>query len=470
MAIKVTINGKEIITEEGKTILQVALENGIYIPHFCYHPHLEIRGSCRMCLVKVEGMPKLQISCATRVQDGMVVDTECEEVREARRAVLEFMLKNHPIDCPICDKAGECTLQNYYMDYDLAPSRLNPLDAKVKKGKRLVMGPTLILDQERCILCHRCVRFMRDIARDECLTPAERGDRTVITTFPGKEINNPYSLCLTDICPVGAWTSRDFRFKKRVWFLTRSPSICPYCARGCNIWIDHENGIVYRIRPRENEKVNKSWACDEGRLAYKAINENRLLRAQVRENGALREISLEVGITRAVGLLEESQGRILGLVSASASLEEADIFKKLILSLGGEVAYYRRKEGEDDFLLRRADRDANLKGMQRLGLSEFSSTSLADIKLVMILESLYSEPMELADKPLLVLSPKMSALVEKSTVALPITCYAESEGTFINFEGIEQKFYPALAPKRDARDGVSLIKELAKRAELEIEK
>ena len=466
MAVKITINGKELIAEEGKTILQVALENGIYIPHFCYHPRLEIRGSCRMCLVKIEGMPKLQISCATRIQDGMVVDSECEEVRQARKAVLEFMLKNHPIDCPVCDKAGECTLQNYYFDYDLAPSRLNPLDAKVKKGKRLIMGPTLVLDQERCILCTRCVRFMRDIAKDECLTPAERGDRSVITTFPGKEVNNPYSLCLTDICPVGAWTSRDFRFKKRVWFLTSTPSICPYCARGCNIWLDHENGVVYRIRPRENEEVNQSWACDEGRLAYKAINENRLLRARVSENGSGQEVSLELGINKAVQLLEESKGRVLGLVSASASLEEAEAFKKLILGLGGEPAYYCRKQGEDDFLLKKADRDANCKGMEKLGISELKSVALAEIKLVVVLESLYSEGVELADKPMVVLSPKVSELVERAKVSLPITSYAESEGSFVNFEGIEQKFYPALAPRGDARNGVEIINELAKRLEI----
>src|SRR4030042_4019723 len=222
---KVTINGQEFEVAAGKTVLQAALDNSIFIPHFCYHPHLPISGCCRMCLVEIEGMPKQQIACATNVAEEMKVHTETPAVIQSRRAVMEFTLKNHPIDCPICDKAGEGILQDFYMRFDGKPSRLSPEDAKIHKGKALILGPTLVLDQERCILCDRCVRFMLEVAQDECLTFAQRHDRSVITTFPGLEINTPYSLCLTDICPVGAWTSRDFRFQKRVWFLKRGPSI-----------------------------------------------------------------------------------------------------------------------------------------------------------------------------------------------------------------------------------------------------
>ena len=465
MGVKIKINGREISAEPGQTILQVALANGIYIPHFCYHPRLKIRGSCRMCLVEIEKNPKLQISCATQVQEGMVIETHSPEVKKARQAVLEFMLKNHPIDCPICDKAGECTLQDYYMEYDAKPSRLSPLDAKVNKGKRLIMGPSLVLDQERCIICHRCIRFMREVAKDDCLTDARRGDRTIITTFPGEEVNNPYSLNLTDICPVGAWTGRDFRFKKRVWFLTKSPSICPVCARGCNIEIDHENGIIYRLRPRENEQVNQSWMCDEGRLAYKLINENRLIRALKDK----KELSINEALDSAVRLMNEHKGKKLGLISASASQEQAKAFKGLVQGIGGELRFYRRRPGEDDFLLRKGDRDSNLAGIKGLGIEEMRGADIIKFELLVVLESLYSEQIEPAlGRKTLVLSPKRSEMVESSVLALPIASYAEDEGTYVNFEGKEQRFYPALELKGDSRPGLWVIKEMAKKLGLEI--
>ena len=391
--------------ESGKTVLQAALEAGIYIPHFCYHPNLQIRGSCRMCLVYIEKTPKLQIACATTVAEGMVVETENEEVRKARQSVLEFMLKNHPVDCPICDKAGECTLQDYYLDYDAQPSRLSPRDKKVKKGKRIAMGPTLVLDQERCIVCHRCIRFMRDVAKNECITDARRSDRTIITTFPGEHVNDPYSLNLADICPVGAWTSKDFRFKKRVWIMTASPSVCPFCARGCNIFIDHEKEIVYRLRPRENAAVNQTWMCDEGRLAYKAINVKRLTSAL--EKG--KEVGMEAAIKAAAKLLADNKGRVLGLVSASATLEEAEIFSKMIKALGGKVALYLRKQGADDGFLRRADRDSNRKGISGLEIAELSGQDIVKFELVVLLESMYSEPVPGAGgKNMVVFSPRES--------------------------------------------------------------
>lgn len=469
MSVKIKINGREIEAEEGKTILQTALANGIYIPHFCYHPYLSIKGSCRMCLVWIEKRPKLEIACNTVVQEGMVIETENEEVKEARRAVLEFNLKNHPVDCPICDKAGECTLQDFYMAYDFQPSRLSEKDQKVKKGKRIPMGPTLLLDQERCVMCHRCIRFMREVAKNECITDARRGDRTVITTFPGEIIEDPYSLNLVDICPVGAWTSKNFRFKKRVWFLTKSPSICPVCARGCNIFIDHENEIVYRIRPRENPEVNQSWICDEGRLAYSALNENRLARSLVRNGDELKELSLESALSYAGKLLEEHRGKILGIISASASLEEAEVFKKLLQALGGEVVAHQRKPAKDDFLLKRAERDSNLKGLLQIGIDRQVGQDIVKAELLLVLESLYSERIEgVKGKKMVVLSPKRSEMVEDSLLALPIGAYAEIEGTFVNFEGKAQKFYPALGLKGDAKAGVRIIQELAKRMGLEI--
>ncbi len=468
MPVKIKINGREIETEAGKTILQAALGAGIFIPHYCYHPRLTIKGSCRMCLVYVEKTPKLQIACATTVAEGMVVETENEEVVKARQSVLEFMLKNHPVDCPICDKAGECSLQDFYMDYDGRPSRLSPLDSKSKKGKRVPMGQTLVLDQERCIMCHRCLRFMKEVAKNECITDAKRSDRTVISTFPGELVDDPYSMNLIDICPVGAWTGKDFRFKKRTWLLTRSSSVCPFCARGCDIFIDHEKGIVYRLCPRENEEVNQSWICDQGRLAYPAINDNRLLRALSKNDGRLQEISVESGLSYVAKLIGDHQGKILGIVSASATREEAEAFLKLIRASGGEVAGNFRKEARDDFLLRRADRDSNRQGLKQLGIDRPAGDGIVKADLLVVLESLYSEPINGAlGKKMAVLSPKRSELVESALVALPIASYAEAEGTFVNFEGKAQKFFPALELKGDAEPGVMMIKKLAIKLGLE---
>jgi NADH-quinone oxidoreductase subunit G len=469
MAVKIKINGRELSVEPGRTVLQAALDAGIYIPHFCYHPKLKVRGSCRMCLVHIEKTPKLQISCATTVAEGMVVETDNDEVRKARQAVIEFMLKNHPVDCPVCDKAGECTLQNYYMEYDQAASRLSKHDKKVKKGKRLAMGKTLVLDQERCVVCHRCIRFMREVAKNDCLTDARRGDRTVITTFPGEPVDNPYSLNLADICPVGAWTSKDFRFKKRVWFLTASPSVCPFCARGCNIFIDHEKGAVWRIRPRENDQVNQCWICDEGRLAYKAINDKRLTKAFEREGGGRKEVSMGAAVSAAARLLSESRGKILGIISASATLEEAELFKKLVKALDGVVGYERRKEGQDDAFLKRADRDANLKGISGLGIDRLAGEGIVNAELLLVLESLYSEPVNGASgKKSVVLSPKLSELAETASVGIPVAGYPEHSGTFVNFEGKAQKFEAALELKGDARPGAWVLRELAKKLGLEI--
>ncbi len=201
--VKITINGREMEVEEGKTVIEVALENDIFIPHFCYHPHLPVSGNCRMCLVDIKpGPPKLSIACATKVADGMEIDSENEKVQAARRSVMEFLLKNHPVDCPVCDQAGECYLQDYYMEYDLEPSRIKGELEKVKKKKAQDLGGGLVLDSERCVLCTRCVRFMRDVMEDECLVIVNRRDKAEITTFPGKDIDNPYSLNLASICPV----------------------------------------------------------------------------------------------------------------------------------------------------------------------------------------------------------------------------------------------------------------------------
>ena len=456
---KIKINGREIEAEEGQTVLQTALANGIYIPHFCYHPHLPIAGNCRMCLVDIKpGPPKLSIACATTVADGMEIDTENEKVQAARQAVMEFILKNHPLDCPICDQAGECALHEYYMKYDLQPSRLLSAEEKITKKKAQRLGK-LVLDSERCILCGRCVRFMRDVLKDERLVIVHRRDRAEITTFPGQELDNPYSLCLADICPVGAWTAADFRFKQRVWFLTSSPSVCPMCSRGCNIWIDHRQGEVFRIRPRPNEEINQSFICDAGRLSYHAINDGRLNSPLLNGKAA----SWPEAVKEAAKLIKSAGDKLIVIVSAGLSREEGrallELFEgqfkaKLYLHVGGP--------GEEDEFLRRSDLNANARGLSELGLGDKLEGALGEDAVAVLFETLCPHPLPEGVKPRLTISPQVSEAVQGSAVALPAASYAESRGTVVNFDGVEQSYERALFPRGDSRPHLEIIEMLKK--------
>ncbi len=460
--VKITINGQEYEVEEGKTVLQAAAEVGVFIPHFCYHPHLPISGNCRMCLVDIKpGPPKLSIACATRVADGMEIDTENEKVQAARRAVMEFLLKNHPVDCPICDQAGECYLQDYYMRYDLESSRIQGPKEKVKKRKALRAGPNLYLDTERCVLCTRCVRFMRDVVKDEQLVIINRRDKAEITLFPGKELDHPYGMCLTDLCPVGAWTSADFRFKQRAWFLTNSPSVCPQCARGCNIWIDHRQGQVYRTRPRVNEDINKSFMCDEGRLSYHSIIDNRLTVPRVAEEGKMKKTSWSEALAAAAKTIKGAGAKLAIVISGSLTLEEAEAAKALGAKLGAKLYVHEGEPGWEDDFLRRADRNANVKGINGLEIKDKAS-AVGEDAVVLYLETLCPNPLpESMPEPAVVLTPQLSKAAGGAKVCLPAACFAETSGTFVNFEGVEQSFEPAVEPPGEALSHVEILSRLA---------
>ena len=253
-----TIDGKQIEVPAGTTIIQAADKLGIDIPRYCYHPALPVSGNCRICMVEVEKQPKLQIACYTPVADGMVVKTNSPKVLEARKAVLEFLLVNHPVDCPVCDQAGECKLQDYYMEHGQYDSRLS--DVKVKKEKKAFpIGPTVMLDQERCILCTRCVRFADNITKTSEFGVFNRGDHSQLDVYPGKQLDNNYSGNVVDICPVGALTDTDFRFKCRVWYLAKTKSVCPGCSMGCNITVEWD-----KMRARINKRKRGSCASSPG--------------------------------------------------------------------------------------------------------------------------------------------------------------------------------------------------------------
>jgi len=382
--IKLTIDGKEIEVPKGTRVIEAAKQAGIDVPFYCYHPGLSIAGNCRMCLVEIEKMPKLQISCHMECMDGMVVKTNTEKVLETRKHVLEFLLVNHPLDCPVCDQAGECWLRDYYMKHGLYDSRLG--EDKVKKPKAVPIGPSVILDAERCILCSRCVRFTDEISKTSELGIINRGDHAEITVFPGKELINPYSGCVVDLCPVGALTDRDFRFKTRVWYLDSGDSICNGCSRGCNIQVQynldrphHAKGErIKRLKPRYNEKINQWWMCDEGRYGYKSNEHNRITVPVKRGRGEVLEQTWHKVFPEVSGLIQKAGTKIAVFISPQLTNEELFLAHKLFketLKLKHVYLLSPNAAGFQDDILIRADKNPNSKGAEALGFNYRDNTA-----------------------------------------------------------------------------------------------
>ena len=466
-----TIDGKTFTVPDGTSVFEAARQNQVDIPHFCYHPKLSIAGNCRMCLVDIEKMPKPAISCNTVATEGMVVHTQSDKVKALQKNVLEFILVNHPIDCPVCDQAGECKLQQYYMDYTLTESRFR--EEKVKKPKKVDLGPYVMLDDERCILCTRCVRFCDEVSKTGELCVSERGDHSTLTTFPGKQLDNKYSLNTVDICPVGALTSKPFRFQCRVWFLKSTPSICSGCSTGCNININHHDGKVYRYLPRENEAVNQCWTCDEGRLSYPFINENRIFRPILRQDDHAAPASVDAALSEAAEAIARlAPEDVVFLGSAYESNENNAALKKLAESLGVTDLQYSAHEVDhpysDDFLIK-ADKNPNRAGVERLGFKKFSGGT--NLKVVVALEGLGKSDLQKLkeEEPVLfiLLASNLSESVEYADVVLPTAVFAEQEGSFTNFQNRVQKFEKALEPEGEIRPAWRWIEALARAMGLE---
>ena len=452
---KIWIDDREIEVGERENLIDAAARAGVHIPHFCYHPGLSVAGNCRQCLIEVEGVPKLQIACNTPVKDGMRIRCDTPVVREGRRGVLEFLLLNHPIDCPICDQAGECRLQEYYMGHGLYDARRN-VD-KVHKPKVVDLGPLVVLDVERCVLCSRCVRFCQEVAKVEELYIKERGHECEIATFPGKQLENPYSGNVVDICPVGALLSRDFRFKSRVWWLKQADSVCASCARGCNIRIDHHWNRVQRIVPRPNPQVNQWWMCDRGRLDYAWINDNRLIEPVV--DGA--EVDLRAALDALCGKLVGLAGDFAVLLSPKLANEDLLVLRKLFReTLPAKVLAAGSLEppAPEDDILRQADPHPNSWAVRALGLTGDAGRLLreAGTRGLVIFgdDPLRWDPAlggALARYPVLAAAltnagPTAAAVRQAGGILLPLATHAEYAGSFTNFEGRVQRFAPALAP------------------------
>lgn len=332
--VTLTIDGREVSVPEGTLVIDAAEALGIEIPRFCYHKRLSVLGACRMCLVRIEGMPKLQAACTLPVNEGMVVISNCEEVAKARAGMLEFILTNHPLDCPICDKGGECDLQS--LTFRFGDGRQRFAEPRNHKGKAIRIGGNLVLDQERCILCFRCTRFLDEWADEQLFQFHDRGDRAELRPFRDDPIDRSrFAGNTIDLCPVGALTSDKSRFKGRPWELNDVESVCPHCPVGCNIVVGSRRGGIARVTPRENPEVNDGWTCDRGRYDYDWVNQRRLLAAMVRRNGELVEVSWEEAVQAAAEGLsrlahEDGPGVVAGVMDSSACCEEGYLFSRLL--------------------------------------------------------------------------------------------------------------------------------------------
>jgi NADH-quinone oxidoreductase subunit G len=440
---KIKINGTEFETDGARTILDVCRANSIEVPTFCYNPELSIAANCRMCLVEVKGAPKLLPACQTDVRDGMEVQTESERVRAWQQQNLEFILLHHPVDCPICDQAGECDLQEHYQRYDRQKTRLWSFRDKDRKPKRVVLGPHIVYDAERCILCTQCIRFCEEIWGERLLDSHWRGDHRHIIVARGRTLDFPYSLMVADVCPVGAMTSRDFRFTKRVWLLDSGESICPGCATGCAVHVDHHEGRVYRLRPRRDDAVNRVWLCDEGVLSGWMHNDGRVDAPLVSGEEATPADALK----KAAGLLEDA-GSAAALLSAEHTIEDnlaLAAFAREVL--GARLLFLAaREDGEDDRLLRSKDKNPNRAGATAAAGGEIgpaADLASADVKVVIALGGIGKAP---RGARRVVISARRGELTDGADVVLPAPTFAQSSGSYLNAKGMLRRFAPAIVP------------------------
>jgi len=471
--VTVNIDGREIAVPKGTNVIEAARLVGVDVPHYCYHPKLSVVGNCRMCLVemglpavdpatkqpildpatgkqKINWMPRPQIGCGTNAIPGLHIRTTTPQIKDCREGVMEFLLVNHPLDCPICDQAGECKLQEQATGYGRGYSRF--IEQKNVKPKRTQLGPRVTLDDERCILCSRCIRFSKEIAKDDVLGFIDRGSYSTLTCYPGKQLENNYSLNTVDICPVGALTSTDFRFKMRVWFLKQTNSIDTESSVGANTVVWSREGQIYRITPRRNDEVNDTWMPDSGRILFKQVRtENRLTAVQV--NG--QPADLDTAVSAAVELLKTGQVAVVG--SGQSSVEEQFLTKRIAAALKA-TAYLVARAGEGDKLLVSADRNPNTRGALVTGLiGKLPATQLTElaaaidagkVKTVLAInEDLATAGLsaeQLAKVKLVYVGTHGSVTTEAAQVILPTQTVFEKSGTFINQQFRLQKFQAAI--------------------------
>jgi NADH-quinone oxidoreductase subunit G len=474
--LKCTVNGQPMEVKEGTSIIEAFKLADQDIAHYCWHPGLSVAGVCRLCMVEIQGNPRLQIACNTPVTEGMVVTNQSEMVKDAVKWGLDFHLINHPLDCPICDQAGECGLQDQYMKFGQYDSEMD--QQKVKKSKVVDLGEKVVLDSERCILCSRCVRFTEEVSKSNELGIFNRGDHSEIGTYAGKPLDNPYSVNTVDICPVGALTSKDFRFRQRVWFLKDKPSVCTGCSTGCSIDVYYNKEGMWRVKPRFSE-VNGYWMCDEGRDIYKATNtvntefvgergskkavkiQNRLMQAMHMKQGEVRYLDAKTSLTNLAGQLNEYKKAALVLTGQYTTEEYDDLLDFWKNKFGIENVYHwinhEEKLNDFDGILIRGDKNPNTKGLQK-SLEKFGIkakkdfSQLKDLDFILVAgpenQWVYDDINEKAKsfataKKVQWLSACRVLEAEQAAGHFhftPIKTFAEKSGTFVNFNGEERKF------------------------------
>jgi NADH-quinone oxidoreductase subunit G len=492
--VNVNFNGRWIQVPKGTNVVEVTRLQDTFLPHYCYHPKLSISGNCRMCLFEmgtpkmdasrqpvmgpdgkpeIAWMPRPQIGCATNVTEGMGIRTDSPMAQECRKGVMEFLLINHPLDCPICDQAGECKLQEFSSEYGTGESRF--IENKVKKPKNVDLGKNIVLDDERCIMCSRCIRFAKEVMQDDVLGFIQRGSHTTLTAHPGKRFDNPYSLNTVDLCPVGALTSKDFRFKMRVWFLKETKSISTWDGTGTNITIGSRQGEIYRITPRQNEAVNSLWMPDEARFEFhQSQNDTRLRSISKKENGKTVSGHWPVVLGELASKLKSfPAGETAIIASARLSNEELFLTKLITDHLGVTLLDVKTRPQKADGFLVSNDGNPNSTGARLLGVSRDGSL-LGDIAAgvasgrIKALLTLGEDAVECgiaaADLPKLGLyvhiGMNAGAAAGTADYILPGSGFGEKQGTMINLGNRLQKLGKAVECPGQAREEFEILLEL----------
>ena len=471
---KITIDGKQYEFKPGDTIMEVTERYKIHeeIPRYCYHPGMPVAGTCRMCTVEVEKAPKLMTSCSTPAGDGMVVHTRSEKVMKSRTGVMDFLLTNHPLDCPVCDKAGECSLQDYNFEYGPAESNFKEEKRVYTEATTKKLSDKITLNMNRCVHCERCVRFTDDVTKTNDLVMVNRGwHKELEATDPEKGLTNDYQGCLTDFCPVGALTMNDFRFKKRAWFLDKKASICDRCSKGCNIEVHSDKDIVYRYVPVHNEMVNGHWMCDEGRVSYNDLmNPVRIISPLIKHNDTLTSTSMTT-LMEEVKKAISSASSVQLVVGTDSTREEAALLKDKVAAAVNKsvaVSYHNgfvntsKDDAKLDELLRMKDKTANTRGVEEQGLTALQNGELTADLAILFRNGRAGIPKMSGSQKLILwgvwTADEIKALPSKNVVAvIPGLATIEKSGSYKNVDGIVQKFHPAIIHRGGAQSAHQVV-------------
>jgi len=479
--VSVTIDGRDVQLPDGINLVEAAKKAGIEIPTYCYHPGLRVVGQCRICFVEVEGMPRLVTACSTPVKDGMKIFTASDRVKEARAAVMEFLLENHPLDCPVCDQAGECYLQDYSFEHGLDTTHMVDERRTYPGLERRMIGPHVVQNQNRCIHCTRCIRFTQEISETHDLTMKSRGNHQYIDTFDGEPYDNPWSACAADVCPVGALTVKEFRFRARVWHLEETPSICPGCSIGCNIDVGHHRRVVHRFTPRENPEVNGWWMCDYGRFLADGLNERDIDRVLVDAGGGgLEAASWSDGLARIRAILDGGEP-VRVVASANLSNEALYLVRKILVDqLKLEVLV--PVDAGDPRAIKNARREwirsenahPNATGAGLLGLTTGDATELENFLVtshgpVVVLDAAahpwlaaQEAAQAIRGQTIVACGTRHTPLTRAAKVVLPAASWIETEGTYTSSTGRVQLAARGMFPAGEAKPVWEILALLAR--------